>query len=448
MRAGRDTIAAVSTPPGRGAIGIVRLSGPRVREVAACVLGRLPAPHQARLRTFRNAEGESVDRGLAVFKPGPASYTGEDTLELQGHGGPVVTGMVLDCVLRAGARIARPGEFSERAFRNARLDLSQAEAVADLIESASEQAARSAMRSLEGTFAARVHALVEALTGIRTYVEAAIDFPDEEVDFLAEADLALRLERLHAALADTLEEARQGQMLRDGLTVVIAGAPNTGKSTLLNRLSGRDAAIVTDVPGTTRDTLSEMLHLDGLPIRLIDTAGLRVGADAVERIGVERARKAVAGADVVLHLVDDREPDPSAEMAPEVSPAQERIPVRNKVDLSGSPPGLDERVDPPAVRISARTGAGLSALRARLKALAGYRSGEDGVFIARRRHVEALKEALAALSQGRAQLAGCAAGELLAEDLGQAQRALGRISGAVTSDELLARIFSSFCIGK
>lgn len=448
MAEGRDTIAAVATPPGCGAIGVVRLSGSKAPQIAARVAGSLPPPHQARLRTFRDAEGASIDRGLVLFMPRPGSYTGEDTVELQGHGGPVVTGMVLDCVLRAGARIARPGEFSERAFLNGRLDLSQAEAVADLIESASEQAARSAMRSLEGAFAACIRVHVEDLIDLRTYVEAAIDFPDEEIDFLAEPDLAHRLRALRHRLSGTLARARQGQVLREGLSVAIAGAPNVGKSTLLNRLCGRDAAIVTDIAGTTRDTLNEMLHLDGLPIRLTDTAGLRAGTDPVERIGVDRARAVIAGADAVLHLVDDRAPAPPGEMRPEVSPPQTLVRVCNKIDLSGSPPGLDEAVDPPVLRISALTGDGLPALRERLKAIAGYRSGEDGLFIARRRHVEALEEAAVALERGTAQLTGLGAGELLAEDLREAQHALGRIGGAVTTDDLLDRIFSSFCIGK
>ena len=426
----------------------MRLSGPRASQIAQRVVGRLPPPHLARLRTFRNAKGEGVDRGLMLFKPGPGSYTGEDTVELQGHGGPVVTGMVLDCVLHAGARVARPGEFSERAFLNGQLDLSQAEAVADLIESASEQAARSAMRSLEGAFAERLRIHVEELVSTRAYVEAAIDFPDEEIDFLAEPDLAHRLSALRLAVSGTLADARQGRVLRDGLGVVIAGAPNVGKSTLMNRLSGRDAAIVTDIPGTTRDTLHETLHLDGLPVRLTDTAGLRAGADVVERIGVDRARAAIADADAVLHLLDDRSSEAPGGLDPEVSPAQTLLRVHNKIDLTGSPPGLDESVDPPVLRISARTGEGLSALRDRLKAVAGYQSGEDGLFIARRRHVEALEEAAAAIERGSAQLAEMGAGELLAEDLREAQHALGRISGAVTSDDLLAQIFASFCIGK
>ena len=304
------------------------------------------------------------------------------------------------------------------------------------------------MRSLEGVFAERVRGHVEDLIGIRTYVEAAIDFPDEEIDFLCAPDLKRRLQALRLALSATLEEARQGRALRDGLGVVIAGAPNVGKSTLLNRLSARDAAIVTDVPGTTRDTLNETVHLDGMPIRLTDTAGLRTASDVVERIGVDRALSAISDADVVLELVDERSPAPAGEMAPQASPAQARLLVHNKIDLTGSPPGLDESVDPPVLRISARTGVGLEALRARLKAVAGYRSGEDGLFIARRRHVEALEHAAAALEQGGRQLAGQVAGELLAEDLREAQDALGRISGTVTSDDLLAEIFSSFCIGK
>lgn len=448
MLEGRDTIAAVATPPGRGGIGIVRLSGPEAGRIARRLVGRLPPPHVARLRTFRNAKGESVDRGLVLYKPGPGSYTGEDTVELQGHGGPVVTGMVLDCALRAGARVARPGEFSERAFLNGRLDLSQAEAVADLIESASEQAAKSAMRSLEGAFAERLRGHVDEVMDIRTYVEAAIDFPEEEIDFLAEPELLHRLEALRAAVSATLADARQGRMLRDGLVVVIAGAPNVGKSTLMNRLSGRDAAIVTDIPGTTRDTLHETLHFDGLPVRLTDTAGLRAGADEVERIGVNRARAAIADADAVLHLVDDRDPETPPDAVPEVAPGQALLRVHNKIDLTGTLPGADDGADPPVLRISARTGEGLPALRDRLKAVAGYRSGEDGPFIARRRHVEALEEAATAVERGSAQLAESGAGELLAEDLREAQNALGRITGAVSSDDLLAQIFASFCIGK
>ena len=380
--------------------------------------------------------------------PSPVSYTGEDTIELQGHGGPVVTAMVLDCVRCAGARIARPGEFSERAFLNDRLDLSQAEAVADLIESASEQAARSAMRSLEGAFAERVRGLIDSLVNVRAYVEAAIDFPEEEIDFLAESDLALRLDALREALADTLDRAHQGTMLREGLSVVIAGAPNVGKSTLLNQLTGRDAAIVTDIPGTTRDILREALHLDGLPIELVDTAGLRLSTDRVEQLGIDRARAAIADADVVLHLVDDRESDVSLENVPHVSPTQALLRVRNKIDLTGSPLGLNERVTPPVLRVSAKTGAGLLELRNWLKAVTGYRPGEAGAFIARRRHVEALEEAAAAIARGTEQFVGLGAGELLAEELGVAQRALGRISGTVCTEDLLAQIFSSFCIGK
>ena len=426
----------------------MRVSGPEVRRIGACVLGSLPAPRHAGLRTFRNPEGESVDRGLALFMPGPASYTGEDILELQGHGGPVVTAMVLDCVLRAGARVARPGEFSERAFLNERLDLSQAEAVADLIESASEQAARSAMRSLEGVFTERVRALVDDLVGIRAHVEAAIDFPEEEIDYLAGSDVALRLDMLRQALSDTLDQAHQGRMLRDGLSVVIAGAPNVGKSTLLNRLTGRDAAIVTDVPGTTRDILREALHLDGLPIQLVDTAGLRLSTDRVEQLGVDRARSAIADADVVLYLSDDRESGTPAESTPRTSSAQTLLRVRNKIDLTGSPPGLDDGLTPPVLRISAETGAGLPELRNSLQGIAGYRPGENGTFIARRRHLEALEEAAAAVARGTEQFVGLGAGELLAEELGEAQRALGRISGTVSTEDLLARIFSSFCIGK
>ena len=427
----------------------MRISGPDVRRIGACVIGGLPAPRHACLRTFRNTEGESVDRGLALFMPCPASYTGEDILELQGHGGPVVTAMVLDCVLHAGARVARPGEFSERAFLNERLDLSQAEAVADLIESASEQAARSAMRSLEGAFSERVRGLVDDLVGIRAHVEATIDFPEEEIDYLAGSGVALRLDTLRRALADTIDQAHQGRMLRDGLSVVIAGAPNVGKSTLLNRLTGRDAAIVTDVPGTTRDILREALHLDGLPIQLVDTAGLRLSTDRVEQLGVDRARAAIAGADAVLHLIDDRASSTPAESTPRTSSTQTLLRVRNKIDLTGSPPGgLDDGSTLPVLRISAKTGAGFPELRNCLQAIAGYRPGGNGTFIARRRHLEALEEAAAAVARGTEQFMGLGAGELLAEELGEAQRALGRITGVVSTEDLLEQIFSSFCIGK
>ena len=426
----------------------MRVSGPDVRRIGACVIGDLPAPRHACLRTFRNSGGESIDRGLALFMPCPASYTGEDILELQGHGGPVVTAMVLDCVLHAGARVARPGEFSERAFLNERLDLSQAEAVVDLIESASEQAARSAMRSLEGAFSERVRGLVDDLVGIRAHVEAAIDFPEEEIDYLAGSGVALRLDTLRRAFADTIDQAHQGRMLRDGLSVVIAGAPNVGKSTLLNRLTGRDAAIVTDVPGTTRDILREALHLDGLPIQLVDTAGLRLSTDRVEQLGVDRARAAIAGADAVLHLIDDRASSTPTESAPCTSSTQTLLRVRNKIDLTGSPPGLDDGSTPPVLRISAKTGAGLPELRNCLQGIAGYRPGGNGTFIARRRHLEALEEAAAAVERGTEQFVGLGAGELLAEELGEAQRALGRISGIVSTEDLLEQIFSSFCIGK
>ena len=304
------------------------------------------------------------------------------------------------------------------------------------------------MRSLEGAFAERVRGLIDSLVNVRAYVEAAIDFPEEEIDFLAESDLALRLDALSEALADTLDRAHQGTMLREGLSVVIAGAPNVGKSTLLNQLTGRDAAIVTDIPGTTRDILREALHLDGLPIELVDTAGLRLSTDRVEQLGVDRARAAIADADVVLHLVDDRESDMSLESMPHVSPTQALLRVRNKIDLTGSPLGLNEHVTPPVLRVSAKTGAGLPELRSWLKAVAGYRPGEAGAFIARRRHVEALEEAAAAIARGTEQFVGLGAGELLAEELGVAQRALGRISGTVCTEDLLAQIFSSFCIGK
>jgi len=438
-----DTIAAVATAPGRGGIGVVRVSGPAAAAIAAAVLGDCPPPRLAVHRTFRAADGQLIDDGLALYFPAPHSFTGEDVLELHGHGGPMVLDLVLARCVDLGARLARAGEFSERAFLNDKLDLAQAEAIADLIDSASHAAARAAVRSLQGEFSERVHALVNGLIQLRAYVEAAIDFPDEDVDFLSDSALHDRLDQLLADLSALRAAARQGCLLRDGLTLVIAGRPNAGKSSLLNALAGADRAIVTEVPGTTRDVLREHLQIDGLPIHVIDTA------DPVERIGVERAWAEIGRADQVLLVLDD-----SAGVTDEDRALAERLPqgrqltvARNKIDLTGRPPGPVDAEDGTEIAVSARTGAGLDALRAHLKALAGYREAGAGDFSARRRHLEALARAGRHLDT-TAEHARNRAGELMAEELRLCQQALGEITGEFTSDDLLGTIFASFCIGK
>ncbi|WP_263143635.1 tRNA uridine-5-carboxymethylaminomethyl(34) synthesis GTPase MnmE [Pseudomonas sp. RIT-PI-AD] len=455
MSQSRDTIAAVATAQGRGGVGIVRVSGPLARRMAGEIGGREPRPRHAQYGPFQGTHGEVLDEGLLLFFPGPHSFTGEDVLELQGHGGPVVLDLLLRRCLELGARQARPGEFSERAFLNDKLDLAQAEAIADLIEASSAQAARNALRSLQGEFSRRVHALTERLIELRIYVEAAIDFPEEEIDFLADGHVLGRLEAIRQQLAGVLREAGQGALLRDGMTVVIAGRPNAGKSSLLNALSGRDTAIVTDVAGTTRDVLREHIHLDGMPLHVVDTAGLRQAEDQVERIGVARALDAIATADRILLVVDATAAeagDPLAlwpeflEQRPE--PAKVTL-IRNKADLSGEPIGLATDADGQVViSLSAKAGDGLELLREHLKACMGYEQTAESGFSARRRHLEALRQAAAHLDHGHRQLTQAGAGELLADDLLQAQRALGEITGAFSSDDLLGRIFSSFCIGK
>lgn len=440
---GVDTICAVATPPGQGGIGVIRLSGPAAEAIAEAVAGPLPAPRYAALRRFRDGRGEALDEGLVLRFPAPNSFTGEDVIELQGHGGPVVLDRLLQRLLALGARVARPGEFSERAFLNGRMDLSRAEAVADLIEAGSEAAARAAMRSLEGEFARRVQALAAELTGLRVELESSIDFADEPLDGLETGGLESRLAGLAARLAAVRREAGRGRALREGLTVVIAGRPNAGKSSLLNRLAGRDAAIVTALAGTTRDVLDEHLHLDGMPLRVLDTAGLRPAGDAVEREGVRRAQAAMAAADRILLVVDDAEPPAALEALHAELPSRPVTVVRNKIDLSGSPAGVVGE----SVHVSARTGAGLDALRGHLRATLGE-DGGTGLFTARRRHLEALDAAAAAIEEARTAAAAGAGEELIAESLHVAQGRLGEITGEVTTEDLLGRIFSTFCIGK
>jgi len=445
-----ETIAALSTPPGRGGIGIVRVSGPGTASVARAVIGHLPPPRSALYCAFRDDTGAVVDRGIALYFPAPASFTGEDVLELQGHGGPVVMDMVLEAVLEKGPRPARPGEFTERAFLNGRMDLSRAEAVADLIDSGSRAAARSAMRSLDGAFSDRVRELADALTEARALIEACIDFPEEEIDFLSDPQLEERLAGLREMLAATRAGATRGVLLKEGVRVVLAGQPNVGKSSLLNLLAGRDSAIVTDVPGTTRDILREHIQLDGLPLHVMDTAGIRAPVDAVEAEGVERAWGAIEDADALLLVVDDRiGPDGAdREILARAPPGVARIVIGNKIDISGAAAGAAENDDFTHLRLSAKTGAGIEALESALKACVGYELGEEGGFMARRRHLDALERTAANLDAAHDVLRTRRAGELAAEELRQAQKALGAITGEVTSDDILGEIFSRFCIGK
>ena len=450
-----DTIVAQATPPGRGGVGILRVSGPLSETIAAEVLGRLPRVRYAEYLPFRGMDGEALDQGIALLFKAPNSFTGEDVLELQGHGGPVVMDMLLRRILQIpGVRTARPGEFSERAFLNDKLDLAQAEAIADLIEASSEQAARSALQSLQGEFSRRVDALGEGLIRLRIYVEAAIAFPEEEIDFLSDGKVATDLRNIMAELQQVQTEARQGALLREGMKVVIAGRPNAGKSSLLNALAGRESAIVTEIAGTTRDVLREHIHIDGMPLHIIDTAGLRDTEDAVEKIGIERAWAEIAQADRILFMVDGT--TTSATNPRDIWPDFfDRIQnpigltvVRNKADLTGEELAIGEEQGHPVFRISAKTGLGLAALRDHLKQCMGYQGGVEGGFMARRRHLEAIAHADEHLQLAQEQLEVYAAGELVAEELRLAQEQLSEITGAFSSDDLLGRIFSSFCIGK
>jgi len=450
-----ETIVAQATPPGRGGVGILRVSGSQASEVAQALLGKLPKPRYADYLPFCDSEGNALDQGIALWFPGPNSFTGEDVLELQGHGGPVILDMLLKRIVSLpGVRIARPGEFSERAFLNDKLDLAQAEAIADLIDASSEQAARSALNSLQGAFSLRVNNLVEALTHLRIYVEAAIDFPDEEIDFLSDGKIEAQLNQVIGDLDEVRNEARQGSLLREGMKVVIAGRPNAGKSSLLNALAGREAAIVTDIAGTTRDVLREHIQIDGMPLHVIDTAGLREASDEVERIGIERAWKEIEQADRVLFMVDGTTTGATepAEIWPDfIARLPKSLPitvVRNKADVTGELQGLTEVNGHSLIRLSARTGDGIDVLRNHLKESMGFSGNMEGGFLARRRHLQALELASTHLLQGRDQLLGARAGELLAEELRVAQQALSEITGEFTSDDLLGRIFSSFCIGK
>ncbi|HJW05788.1 MAG TPA: tRNA uridine-5-carboxymethylaminomethyl(34) synthesis GTPase MnmE [Rhodanobacter sp.] len=447
MNQNADTIAAIASAPGAAGVGVLRVSGPAAAAIAQALLGRAPQPRHAHFAAFRDGAGELIDRGLLLYFPAPASYTGERVLELQGHGSAVLLDALLRRVCELGARLARPGEFTERAFLNGKLDLAQAEAVADLIAARSQAGARAALRSMEGVFSRKVEALLQALVALRVHIEAAIDFPEEEIDFLADPVIAAQLESLRAELAALLREAQRGVRLNDGLKVVIMGRPNAGKSSLLNALAGSERAIVTPIPGTTRDVLREALSLDGIALELADTAGLRETEDEVEREGVRRAHGELQHADVALLVTDAEHADADLAFFAALPPGVERLVLVNKIDRDGLVARAEPRDGLVWLWVSAKTGEGLDALREHLKRVAGAGSGE-GAFSARRRHVLALESARTHLDHTATVLATSRAGELAAEDLRQAQHALGEITGTYTSDDLLGAIFSSFCIGK
>lgn len=451
----KETIAAQATAPGRGGVGIIRVSGPLAKIVASSILNKVPATRMAEYLPFMDRNKSTLDQGIALFFEGPNSFTGEDVLELQGHGGPVILDMLLKEILALeNVRMAKPGEFSEQAFLNDKLDLTQAEAIADLINSSSEQAARCALHSLQGDFSKLINNVVDKTIHLRMYVEAAIDFPEEEIDFLADEKVLNNLKDLIDQVADVRKQAQQGSIIREGMRVVIAGRPNAGKSSLLNALSGKESAIVTDIEGTTRDVLSEQIHLDGMPLHIIDTAGLRDSADQVEQIGIERAWKEINQADRVLLMQDASKNDIEDfnQFWPEFF---EKLPknmpvtlVKNKADLMNVTTGYSEQDQQPVVTLSAATGDGVESLREHLKEIMGYQGSTEGGFMARRRHLSALEKAHQHLLIGLEQLETYVAGEILAEELRFCQQELNQITGEFTSDDLLGEIFSSFCIGK
>lgn len=440
-----DTIVALATPPGRGGVAIVRISGSNVLFITENILGKIPKPRYAYFTSFNDEDGLAIDQGIALYFVGPESFTGEDILELHCHGGPAVVERLIKRVLSLHARLAKPGEFSERAFLNDKIDLIQAEAIADLIDASSEQATRSALRSLQGDFSKKINELVESVIKLRMYIEAAIDFVEEEVDFLADKQIKVNLNAIIDALTLTQASAKQGALLRDGITAVIAGKPNAGKSSLLNQLSGKDSAIVTDIAGTTRDLLREYIVIDGMPIHIIDTAGLRESADIVEQEGIRRAYAEIVKADIVLFVVDATETPPDLSLfLKDVPPHATVITIRNKIDLLQESVFLDRN----CISLSAKQGIGIDLLKNHIKTIVGYQNTQEGVFSARQRHLDALSRTKKFLLDGKQQLENHKAGELLAEDLRQAQLALNEITGEFSSDDLLGRIFSSFCIGK
>lgn len=444
MNPSTDTITAQVTPPGRGGVAVVRVSGPLTRSIADAILHQELTPRVATYLPFHDVDHSVMDEGLALFFPNPHSFTGEDVLELQGHGGPVVVDLILQRILQLGARLARPGEFSERAFLNGKMDLAQAEAVADLIDASSSQAARLALRSLQGEFSRAISAITEKIIHLRMYIEAAIDFTDEEIDFLADDKLTAQMITIVNDLDAIAANAKQGSFLREGITAVIAGAPNVGKSSLLNQLSGKDLAIVTDIPGTTRDVLREVILIDGMPMHIVDTAGLRASDDVVEQEGMRRAHREIENADLVLYLQDATRPDLVVEL-PVAASHRPTLVIRNKIDLTAEQPAM---TDANTISLSAKTGHGIELLKSQIKKMVGFQQQTEGIYLARRRHLDALARARSHVGNAHQQLSASKAGELAAEDLRLAQLAMSEITGEFTSDDLLGRIFSSFCIGK
>lgn len=444
-----DTIAAIATAPGRGGVGIVRVSGDKSFEIAGKILGKVPKVRKAEYLAFLDSNQESIDAGIALVFEKPHSFTGEDILELQAHGGPVVLDMLLKRVLELGARPARAGEFTEQAFLNDKMDLAQAEAVADLIEAESEEAVKAAVRSLQGEFSKNIHDLLESLIELRLYVEASLDFPEEEIDFLSDGKVENKLAVIEADLIKVFKSAKQGSLLREGMSLVIAGRPNAGKSSLLNELAGRESAIVTEIPGTTRDVLREHIQIDGLPLHVIDTAGLRQSDDPVEQEGVRRAWLEIEQADRIILLVDDSHRDQDhLEIEKQLPKNIGLTRVFNKIDISGRPAELiktDTEVD---IALSVKSKEGMELLKNHLKECMGYEQSNEGRFMARRRHMDALEKAQQHMKIARYNLIELKAGELLAEELRLVQEYLSEITGEFTSDDLLGRIFSSFCIGK
>jgi tRNA modification GTPase len=443
----QDTIAAIATPPGNGGVGIIRISGTLVTEIAKQLFKKSLTPRHAQFSSFIDDDGSVIDSGISLYFPAPASYTGEDILELQGHGGSVVLDMLLRRVISLGARLANPGEFTERAFLNNKLDLAQAEAVADLIESSTEQSVRSAQKSMQGVFSVQINELVTELIELRIYVEAAIDFVDEEIDFLTDGVVEKRIVRLLQSIQQIQKSAQQGRLLRDGMTVVLAGKPNAGKSSLLNALAGHEAAIVTDIAGTTRDVLRERIQLDGMPLHIIDTAGLRESENSIEKEGIRRAHEEIQKADKILLLIDVREPE-TEDLLKTLPSNIDIAKVYNKIDLLGLGPEIKQTEEGYSCYLSIKTGEGMDLLKQHLKQSVGFNEATDNVFIARRRHIEAIRKGYEFVESALNQLQVSQAGELVAEDLRQAQMSLAEITGTVTSDDLLGKIFSSFCIGK
>jgi tRNA modification GTPase len=461
----QETIAAQATAPGRGGVGIIRISGPEAINAAKAILGKVPEVRKAEYLPFNDKNNQTLDQGIALFFKAPNSFTGEDVLELQGHGGPVILDMLLKEILAIdNIRMAKPGEFSEQAFLNDKLDLTQAEAIADLINSSSEQAARSALHTLQGDFSKLVNDMVESIIHLRMYVEAAIDFPEEEIDFLADKKIVNDLKAIINKVEQVRKQAQQGSIIREGMRVVIAGRPNAGKSSLLNALSGKESAIVTDIAGTTRDVLTEQIHIDGMPLHIIDTAGLRESTDKVEQIGIERAWQEIKQADRVLLMVDASDEHNVIEDEQDIKNYWpdffDKLPknigltlIRNKADINNSTTGYSEFIDHQKnshaiITLSAKTNDGVDSLKDHLKAIMGYQGGTEGGFMARRRHLVALENTHQHLLTGLDQLESYVAGEILAEELRICQQELDQITGEFTSDDLLGKIFSSFCIGK